>query len=77
MSTSRTRATVRHRVVRPRRPPSGICQFCRCTDMNGCPEGCSWANRSHTVCTMETCVDLARKRHMRLLPNIEITEIGF
>lgn len=32
----------------------GICRDCGCTDEDGCPEGCSWANAEHTLCS--SCV---------------------
>jgi len=34
----------------------GICRWCRCTDINACPAGCSWANRERTLCSC--CVSL-------------------
>lgn len=35
---------------------SGRCRWCGCTDEHGCGLGCSWANRSHTLCS--ACVPL-------------------
>lgn len=35
----------------------GICRYCGCTDEEGCPEGCSWANEGETVCS--SCVGQA------------------
>jgi len=32
--------------------PRGICQVCGCTDADGCPEGCSWANAGHSLCSV-------------------------
>jgi hypothetical protein len=39
-----------------RRPQSGRCTFCGCTDRYGCDEGCFWVNPAHTVCSR--CRDL-------------------
>lgn len=29
----------------------GICSVCACTEAEGCPEGCGWANVKMTLCT--------------------------
>jgi hypothetical protein len=45
---------------------AGICRVCGCTYEDGCPEGCGWADRPRTICTV--CVELderARKRRRR------------
>jgi hypothetical protein len=36
----------------------GVCRWCGCTDVDGCAEGCGWANARHTLCT--ACVNLDR-----------------
>lgn len=30
---------------------SGTCSVCGCTDGKACPEGCSWVNEEHTLCS--------------------------
>ena len=42
---------------------SGRCRWCGCTDEAGCALGCSWANRSHTLCS--ACVELDRSIRTR------------
>lgn len=37
----------------------GICSVCGCTDQEGCPEGCSWANDARTICS--ACIDLSEE----------------
>jgi hypothetical protein len=32
-------------------PVEGTCFYCGCTDDRSCKEGCSWANRKHTLCS--------------------------
>jgi hypothetical protein len=32
-------------------PHEDMCRVCGCTEIFGCPDGCSWANASHTICT--------------------------
>jgi len=44
----------------------GICRVCGCTDNNACPEGCSWADSTYTLCTNPICLRVAR-RTKRLL----------
>lgn len=34
----------------------GICRWCRCTDHTPCANGCSWVERSYTLCS--ECVPL-------------------
>jgi hypothetical protein len=34
----------------------GVCHVCQCTDEEGCPEGCEWADDEHTLCSR--CDDL-------------------
>ena len=29
----------------------GFCHRCGCTDQYACPEGCSWVNATHTLCS--------------------------
>ena len=29
----------------------GVCCYCGCTDEHGCPEGCSWDDDMHTLCS--------------------------
>lgn len=29
----------------------GQCQVCHCTDLDGCPGGCVWANAQATLCS--------------------------
>lgn len=36
-----------------KKPRSGVCQQCGCTDDEACPGGCSWADKAHTMCS--TC----------------------
>jgi len=35
----------------------GTCRFCGCTDDNGCPGGCSWANEEETICNSPKCLE--------------------
>lgn len=37
---------------------SGKCRWCGCTELRACGAGCSWANRSATLCS--ECVPLDR-----------------
>lgn len=30
----------------------GKCRFCGCTHHDPCPEGCGWADKAHTLCTI-------------------------
>lgn len=32
-------------------PTSGVCRRCGCTDDWGCPEGCEWVDKEHTLCS--------------------------
>jgi len=32
-------------------PTPGTCRVCGCTDDHACPEGCSWVDRDHTLCS--------------------------
>lgn len=34
-----------------RKPESGRCVCCGCTDERACPDGCSWADDFHTLCS--------------------------
>lgn len=34
----------------------GVCRWCRCTDHRACASGCSWVERSQTLCS--ECVPL-------------------
>jgi hypothetical protein len=43
-------------------PRSGVCMYCLCTDERACPDGCSWHNKEHTVCTTPACVEAYKKR---------------
>lgn len=36
------------------KPKRGTCRVCNCTEEHGCPEGCSWADKTKTICT--SCV---------------------
>lgn len=36
----------------------GRCRWCGCTYERPCDEGCGWANRAQTLCTV--CVDVDR-----------------
>lgn len=35
---------------------AGRCRWCGCTDLEGCAQGCSWADRARTLCSL--CVVL-------------------
>ena len=41
----------------------GICFVCACTQEDGCPEGCSWANLKQTLCT--SCEPLSAIERMQ------------
>lgn len=32
-------------------PDQDMCTVCGCTAIFGCPEGCSWVDLAHTVCS--------------------------
>lgn len=32
--------------------PSGVCRVCRCTHYAPCAEGCAWADKAETLCTV-------------------------
>ncbi len=32
-------------------PDEEMCQMCGCTTTFGCPGGCGWVNRQHTLCS--------------------------
>ena len=34
-----------------RRAEPGVCRKCGCTDEQACPEGCSWVDKKHTLCS--------------------------
>lgn len=36
---------------RQRAATPGTCRVCGCTDDAACPDGCAWANQTHTLCT--------------------------
>ncbi len=38
----------------------GICRVCACTEEHGCPEGCSWADGSQTLCSI--CAESLEER---------------
>lgn len=49
----------------------GRCRFCGCRDTHACAGGCSWTDRTSTVCTQ--CVDIERawkRLQIRQLPNM-------
>jgi hypothetical protein len=37
--------------MRFKEPRPGTCRVCGCTDDHACPEGCSWVDRDHTLCS--------------------------
>jgi hypothetical protein len=34
-----------------KKPRSGRCMVCRCTDRHGCASGCSWVDDWQTLCS--------------------------
>lgn len=38
-----------------RRAIRGQCILCGCTDERACPDGCSWVDKDHTICS--ACAD--------------------
>jgi hypothetical protein len=36
-----------------------MCEFCGCTDMLACEDGCYWMDDTHTLCSNPCCVGLA------------------
>lgn len=61
-----------------RKPVGGRCRICGCTDLEGCPDGCAWSDREHTLCSichhmidelkdyLEGCYAVSRASLMRL-----------
>lgn len=45
---------------------SGICRYCLCTDERACPDGCSWYDKAHTVCSTASCVEAWNKYQEKL-----------
>jgi hypothetical protein len=43
------------------KPTPERCWVCGCTWNNPCPEGCSWADDTHTICTNPICLRAARR----------------
>jgi len=39
----------------------GICRWCRCTWENGCGIGCSWVDRTQTLCSACEALDQAMR----------------
>lgn len=37
----------------------GVCRICGCVDEQACPEGCAWADETHTLCNTESCLKAA------------------
>lgn len=37
--------------AKKKRAKHGVCSICGCTEDNPCPQGCSWANAEHTLCS--------------------------
>lgn len=37
---------------KPKKCPSGVCRICKCTGERGCPGGCGWADKAHTLCSI-------------------------
>lgn len=33
-------------------PTVGVCRVCGCVDERACPEGCSWVDADHTLCSV-------------------------
>lgn len=50
---------------------SGICRYCLCTDERACPDGCSWHDKAHTVCSSAPCVAAWEKYQETLKANVE------
>ena len=48
-----------------KKPKSGICQVCGCTDTTPCDVGiegaCAWVDKTHTLCSNPACVKAAKK----------------
>lgn len=32
-------------------PDEEMCRMCGCTEVFGCPGGCAWVNKTHTLCS--------------------------
>lgn len=47
----------------------GTCRWCRCTELNACPQGCGWADRDQTLCTACVDVDAAWSVKAKKAPN--------
>lgn len=45
------KAKAKPKAKRARSSPKGTCRVCGCTDDAACPEGCAWADATHTICT--------------------------
>lgn len=39
----------------------GQCRWCKCTEDDACPTGCSWADRQRTLCSECVALDHAMK----------------
>lgn len=49
-----------HYLVRAHRARAGVCFLCLCTDVWGCPEGCSWEpSTGERLCTAHTDTEKA------------------
>jgi len=55
------------------RKKTGICFVCGCSQEDACPGGCSWVDRSHTLCSV--CV-FADADHPDAPIPYRITELG-
>ena len=40
---------------------AGQCRWCKCTELNACANGCTWANREQTLCSECVPLDTAMK----------------
>jgi len=36
----------------------GVCRYCLCSDQYACPQGCSWLDAEHTICS--ACLEESR-----------------
>lgn len=56
----------------------GRCRWCGCTELEPCPEGCGWANRSQTLCTACVLLDRAARtaRGRRVLAELAQGELA-
>ncbi len=44
-------------------PEVDTCLYCGCDDEHACPDGCSWFDADHTVCSTAGCV----QRHLAVM----------